>query len=597
MHVREDDPNAPLAPTRANSLADRTASSWVTRRFPRRDLLVAAAGVTLASCAPIAAGPPTPTPTRRPFSLGRAATLLADGTVPSKLADSIARGVAGQAGIPLATLVASQVGRPDFVLSFGRAPAGYVTAPIGASASAVITHLRVPLDQVTADQARGLLSGTIGNWSDVGAPYSLPVRIFALANTPIVAGVPSPTAAHMVATADDLLAQVRSTPGSIALAPVELADFSVRNLGVDGIYPAQGRGEPSQYAFAPLTLHLGVNKAFVDQGLDVRHLATTLAPALAGTMATFDMVVSGDIILGRGVNQKMVVYNDYLYPYRKVRDEFMSADWRVANLECTISDLVPIPTDPTTFTFITKKKAIDGLVFAGIQTVTVANNHADNGGTVAFMDMLHSLHDHGIAYCGGGGSLKEARQATIQTVKGTRVALLGYNDIPPGGPYAGDQSPGVAPINLDTLAADLAAARSQADLVIPYFHWGIEYTKVATHWQQRVSHSAIDAGADMVLGSHPHWVQSIETYKGRLIVYSLANFIFDQDWSRETLEGFMLHLYWRGTTLAGIRFVPTLIEDRCQPRIMTPAEAVGVFNRMWAGSDMLADGQYTPGAF
>jgi poly-gamma-glutamate synthesis protein (capsule biosynthesis protein) len=211
--------------------------------------------------------------------------------------------------------------------------------------------------------------------------------------------------------------------------------------------------------------------------------------------------------------------------------------------------------------------------------------------------MLHTLQDRGIGYCGGGHSLAEARQATVHTVKGVRVALLGYNDIPPGGPYAQSDSPGIAPINLATLAQDIVAARAQADLVIPYFHWGIEYTKVATRWQQQVAHASIDAGAAMVLGSHPHWAQSIENYQGKLIVYSLANFIFDQDWSRETLEGFMLHLYWRGTTLAGIRFVPTLIEDRCQPRIMSPTEAVGVYDRMWSGTDLLAAGQYQPGTY
>jgi poly-gamma-glutamate synthesis protein (capsule biosynthesis protein) len=215
---------------------------------------------------------------------------------------------------------------------------------------------------------------------------------------------------------------------------------------------------------------------------------------------------------------------------------------------------------------------------------------------VGFGDMLQTLRQRDIAYCGGGATLAEARQATVRTVKGVRVALLGYDDIAPGGPYADVHSPGIARIDLATLPQDLAAARAQADLVIPYFHWGIEYTNTATRYQQQVAHAAIDAGADMVLGSHPHWVQSIESYQGRLIIYSLANFIFDQTWSRETLEGFMLHLYWRGTTLAGIRFVPTLIEDWCQPRIMSPAEAVGVFTRMWSGTDALAAGHYTPGA-
>ena len=108
----------------------------------------------------------------------------------------------------------------------------------------------------------------------------------------------------------------------------------------------------------------------------------------------------------------------------------MRADWRVANLECTMSDLVAPPTDPYTFTFITAKRAVDGLVYAGIQTVSVANNHSDNGGVEAFMDMMDTLHKNNITVCGGGNNLAEARQPAIQTVKGIRVALLGYNDTP-----------------------------------------------------------------------------------------------------------------------------------------------------------------------
>jgi Bacterial capsule synthesis protein PGA_cap len=568
-------------------------------RLTRRELLVVAAGATLAGCAPMAAQTPSPTRTATlpPFALDRPATLAADATVPASLAAAVAQRFAGQQGVPGATLAPAATTRPDFVLTFGQVPSDYVDALIGTSALAAVTHLRVPIDDVNADQARALLSGAITDWRQVGSPYSLPVHLFALAGLPTLAGAALAPTARPVATPEALLAQLRAQPGSLALVPVELADWSVRNLGIAGYYPAQGRGDPTQSLFPPLTLRLCAARALVARELDLRALAASLAPALAAATSTFDMVVSGDIILGRGVNAKMVAYNDYLYPYRKVRDEFLSADWRVANLECTITDLVPVPTDPYTFTFITARRAVDGLVFAGIQTVTVANNHADNGGIVGFQDMLNTLKQHNIAYCGGGATIHEARQPTVRTVKGVRVALLGYDDIPPGGPYATAGSAGIAPIDLTTLAHDIAAARAQADLVIPYFHWGIEYTKDPTHWQQQVSHAAIDAGADMVLGSHPHWAQAIESYKGHLIVYSLANFIFDQDWSRATLEGFMLHLYWRGTTLASIRFVPTLIQDRCQPRIMSPAEAVGVYDRMWSGTDMLASGQNGPGGF
>ncbi|MBO0792580.1 MAG: CapA family protein, partial [Ktedonobacteraceae bacterium] len=393
---------------------------------------------------------------------------------------------------------------------------------------------------------------------------------------------------------DALLRSVRTQVGSVALVPVELADWSVRNLGIDGIYPAQGRGNIAQDPFAPLTLRIGAANQLVDDGLDMRHLAAHLKPVLATAMPSFDMVVAPDIILGRGVHNKMVQYQDYRYPFRKVRDEFMSADWRIANLECTITDLVPPPADPTTFTFITSRRAVEGLTYAGIQTVSLANNHANNGGTEAFVDMIQTLHQHHISTCGGGNNLAEARAPVIQTVKGTRIALLGYNEVPPGGPYADAHGPGIAPVDLATLPQDIAAARKRADLVIPFFHWGVEYTKDPTTRQQQVAHRAIDAGADLVLGSHPHWIQAIEAYKGRLIVYCLGNFIFDQDWSRQTLEGCMLHLYWRGTTLVSIRFVPYLIQDRCQPTVISQVEAVGLFERMWSGTDMLANGQYGP---
>ncbi len=559
----------------------------------RRELLVTAVAATLAGCAPTITLQPTATPAA-PFALGRRGTLYLDGTVPSTLGRAVIQRMRGVVGISDVTAVPSLNPSPDLILTFGELPPGYTGASIGTSPVTAITHLRVPIDGITAGQARALLSGTITDWSAVSAPYSLPVHLLALQGLALPPGVPRAGNVQTVATADALLRAVRAQAGSVALVPMELADWSVRNLGIEGVYPAQGRGDVTQTAFAPLTLRIGAVNKLVARGLDVRRLAARLAPALARTIPTFDMVVAADIILGRGVNNKMVEYNDYLYPFRKVRDEFMSADWRVANLECTITDLVPPPADPDTFTFITAKRAVDGLVYAGIQTVSLANNHSDNGGVESFVDMIHTLHQHNITTCGGGNNLAEARQPAIQAVKGTRVALLGYNEIPPGGPYADANSPGIVPVDLTTLPQDIAAARKRADLVIPFFHWGIEYTKDPTTTQQQAAHLAIDSGADMVLGSHPHWVQAIESYKGRLIIYCLGNFIFDQDWSRQTLEGCMLHLYWRGATLASIRFVPYLIEDRCQPNIVSPAEAVDLFERMWSGTDMLAGGQYGP---
>jgi poly-gamma-glutamate synthesis protein (capsule biosynthesis protein) len=566
-------------------------------KLTRRELLVAGATATatvaLAACAPSAQ---KTTATITPFSLKRPAILYADGTVPRAVANSVAANLGGHAGIAETHLATSTATTPDLVLTYGALPDGYTGAAIGTSPVTAIAHLRVPIDGVTGDQARELLSGSMTNWQVAGAPYSLPVKVFVLRGLTLPKGVKIPGGATTVVTADDLLQQVRTHPGSLALAPVELPDWRVKNLGVDNVYPAQQRGGQVRAPFAPYTLQLGVSDTLAHQGLDARTLAKALGFVLASATQVMDMVAVGDIMLGRGVNNKMVAYNDYLYPYRKMKAEFDSADLRVGNLECTVTDKYPIPTEAFTLTFVTKTAAISGLTYAGFDMLTVANNHSNGPGYTPFMDMLQNLRAKGIAVCGGGNNLAEACAPIVATAKGTRVAMLGYTLVPPNvGPFATESSWGLAPVNLSTLPGNIAAARQKADLVIPYFHWGVEYTKDPVRAQQNAARAAIDAGADMVLGVHPHWVQAIEEYKGKLIIYALGNFVFDQDWSRPTLEGFLLHLYWRGTTLASARWVPVLDQDRCQPRPMTPAEAVGVFDRMWSGTDMLARGQYGQG--
>lgn len=559
-------------------------------RLTRRELLVVAAATVVAGCA-TASHHQRATPTATTYVLNRAVTVAADATIPSALRDALIERIGQSAGVTDATSVRLDAS-PDFVLSFGTLPAGYTPVTIGASAACLFTHLRVSVDSVKASQATALLQGDVTDWQAMGAPSSLPVHLHALAGLALPSGVALASSAMTHASVEDLLAALRGQPGSVALAPVECADWSVRNLGVDGAYPAQGHGGAS--ALGSLTLRLGVSRALIAKGYLPGALAQSLAPALASATPVVDLAVAGDIMLGRGVNNKMVAYNDYLYPYRQIAGEFHSADLRVANLECTITDLYPVPTDPSTFDFVSAKRAVDGLVYAGFSALTVANNHAGGAGPGALQDMLATLRSHGIATCGGGDNLAAARQPALMTAKGLRIALLGYDAISPQAPYATASSPGLAPLDLSTLAQDITAARSRADLVIPYFHWGIEYTKDPTPDQQHAARTAIDAGADLVLGVHPHWVQGIESYKGKLILYSFGNFIFDQDWSRPTMEGMLVHLYWRGTTLVGVRFVPVLDVDRCQPRPMTPAEAVEVFDRMWTGTDMLAAGQYGP---
>jgi poly-gamma-glutamate synthesis protein (capsule biosynthesis protein) len=100
--------------------------------------------------------------------------------------------------------------------------------------------------------------------------------------------------------------------------------------------------------------------------------------------------------------------------------------------------------------------------------------------------------------------------------------------------------------------------------------------------------AAIDMGAAIVIGSHPHWVQATEIYKGKQIIYSLGNFVFDQEWSIETKQGAIVELAFRGATVMGIRLIPILITDFSTPHIATPAEAAPIFARIWDATDALA---------
>jgi poly-gamma-glutamate capsule biosynthesis protein CapA/YwtB (metallophosphatase superfamily) len=558
----------------------------------RRRFLVAASLASFAGCAPIASR--SIKPAKKVFALGRPAKLFADATVPEPMATGAISTIGGQAGIPAITSVNTLVSQPDLILTFGSLPAGYRGVVAGQRPLTAITDLRTPVDNVSASQMISMLTQPSGNWENVGAPYSLPVQVHTLAELPLPQPIQPSGPLQLHATLASLNHAISQALGSLALVPVDAVDWTVKNLGINGIYPAQGRGDLSQSAFAPFTLKLGATLSLLEQGLDLDKLVEPLAQELSTSIPTLDMIAVGDIMLGRGVNNQMVAHNDYLYPYRRIHDELSMADLRIANLECTITDLVAVPEDPSTFTFVSSKRAVDGLVYAGISALTVANNHSNGCGEPAFLDMLQTLDSHNIAVCGGGNTLAEARRPAIMTAKGLRAALLGYDMIAPQGPFATQTSSGLAPVDLETLSADIAAAREQADLVIPYFHWGIEYTKDPTMDQQHVAHAAIDAGADIVLGNHPHWTQAIEEYRSKLIIYSFGNFIFDQDWSRPTMESMLIHLYWRKTTLCNIRLVPTIDENRCQPRIETPQEAIGVFERMWSGTDMLVHGEYGP---
>jgi poly-gamma-glutamate capsule biosynthesis protein CapA/YwtB (metallophosphatase superfamily) len=252
-----------------------------------------------------------------------------------------------------------------------------------------------------------------------------------------------------------------------------------------------------------------------------------------------------------------------------VRDLLSFSDLSIANFEN------PAPNQfsyhPGGFTFTADPALIEGLANAGIDWVSLANNHIGNAGDQGILDTLQNLDSWGIAHGGAEANLAAAREPTLLDAGGITVGILGYDTIKPAYAATSD-SPGSNEMSTARVREDVAAAREAgAELVIVFPHWGTEYTATTTATQRRLAHAAIDAGADIVIGSHTHWAGGMEVYKDRPIVYSLGDFVFNVDRSEQTQEGILVEATFSGTRLVQMRLVPYLILDGSQPNLLDPA--------------------------
>ena len=235
------------------------------------------------------------------------------------------------------------------------------------------------------------------------------------------------------------------------------------------------------------------------------------------------LMFAGDIMLDDRPGQCIAKGID---PFTDFAPILKEADLTIGNLECVVSTKgIAIPDKPWTFRPHPRVLPVLAKHF-GI--VSLANNHTGDFGHEAFLEQLDLLNENHIRFFGGGRNCVEARTPLIVEIKGVRIALLGYNDFIPRSFEAGPSWPGVAWCVIQQVTADIQAARSihKADVVIPFMHWGEEQVP-ANDRQKRLARQMIDAGADIVVGSHPHWTQAPEYYNGKLVVYSLGNFVFD----------------------------------------------------------------------
>ncbi len=288
------------------------------------------------------------------------------------------------------------------------------------------------------------------------------------------------------------------------------------------------------------------------------------------------LIFGGDVMLSRTVNAKMEKYNNYAWPFERIASTTALADITVFNLESPFLKDSDYQVLSGSFSFKANPKSIAGLILSGADVLSLANNHMLNMGQAGISDTLNILRSNDIFSVGAGENETEAREGVLVERNGWKVAFLSYA-YPDDASVANANRPGIATMDKDNLKADIARWNEQADLVIVLMHAGVEYVSQPGEDQQAFARAAIEAGADAVIGHHPHWPQSWELYQDKLILYSLGNLVFDQMWSQETSQGLLARLEFKADLSGQAELIPIVIKDYGQAQILPEEQAAESF--------------------
>lgn len=273
----------------------------------------------------------------------------------------------------------------------------------------------------------------------------------------------------------------------------------------------------------------------------------------------------GDLMLARGVEfyTEREGGGDFRFPFQYVSSTLSAADLTIGNLEHPVSDRGR--NQGSEYSLRAKPEAIGGLADAGFDIVSLANNHIWDWGTDALSDTLSRLDGVQIDHVGAGMNETAANAPVFKEVNGNRFAFLSWTDLYPEGLEAQGDGPGVSRFREDEAVARVRELAFGYDVVAVLFHWGDEYQTRANETQQRIGRTLIDAGADLVIGHHPHVVQEVERYGEGWIAYSLGNFIFDQGFSEETTRGLALRVTVTDGRVMSVEELPTRMNAHFQP--------------------------------
>jgi poly-gamma-glutamate synthesis protein (capsule biosynthesis protein) len=305
------------------------------------------------------------------------------------------------------------------------------------------------------------------------------------------------------------------------------------------------------------------------------------------------VTLAGDIMLGRRVAAEAPGgAGTTLQP---LRQRLASADLTIGNLESTLSD-DGRPRQPGDDSFYADPSVLRALDRAGFDLLSLANNHTGDYGERALRQTLRRIDRSPIDRVGAGVDAAEAWQPAVLSSGGVTFGFVAFNAIGET-PRAAAARPGVAEIrmqprtgpldrgDLRRMSGIVERLSRRVDVVIVLPHWGDQYTNVPDPDQRVVGAALVTAGADVVVGGHPHWVQGVQMQRGRLIAHSLGNFVFDMDFSVPTQEGALLELVFWGDELREAHFAPYVIGADFAPRLVRGDRAEPILERIWDASD------------
>ncbi|MCA1031504.1 CapA family protein [Bacillus timonensis] len=232
------------------------------------------------------------------------------------------------------------------------------------------------------------------------------------------------------------------------------------------------------------------------------------------------------------------------YPFEFVKAEVEKADYAVVNLETAVTDTANQKDTTQLYNFKSDPIALEGLVNAGFDMVSLANNHALDYQLAGFLDTIRHVENYGLEYIGAGQNEQEAYGAKRVTIKGKELKFMGFSRFMPSTTwYAGVNKPGIASAYQEEKVIEaIKRESSEGDLLFVYIHWGVEKNNQPEHWQRDYARRMIEAGADAIIGAHPHVLQGFEYINGKPVAYSLGNFLFPDYVKGKTAETGLLTL-------------------------------------------------------